>query len=71
MLFSGRVLEDDLAHEGVLYGVVQYGGTFEAPLLLSPAPDNLSGPQHDLTSTRRGGSPGAVSENSDEHGVSG
>jgi hypothetical protein len=39
----------------VRYGLVQQGGTFEGPWLLSPAPDNVSGPPHDLAFTRWGG----------------
>jgi hypothetical protein len=38
----------------VLYGMVQHGGTYEAPRLLFPTPDNVSGPPHDLAFTRRG-----------------
>jgi CheY-like chemotaxis protein len=50
--------------------LVQRGGTVEAPLLLSPAPDNVSGPPHDLAFTRReADSPDEVFENSDECGV--
>ena len=54
----------------VLYGMVQHGGTYEAPRLLFPTPDNVSGPPHDLAFTRRGAdSPDGVFENSDERGV--
>jgi hypothetical protein len=54
----------------VLYGVVQHGGTYEAPLLPSPAPDNVSGPPHDLAFARwEADNQDGVSGNSDERGV--